>query len=369
MEVKNNSSKYKSLLTKEQMSRLPFIEGSHLYCPDGLYPYIVHSLSTDSFNKISNIFNKSDEITDFSNISYAYILPRGRYKQNDMKEVCKKKNIKITRDISKANIIISNSNLISKPAYANSPNNNSFLFQAYFKVYYSKNLREEDFEPLATLSLAIGKHLASFKETNENGVCYFLPPKTRLYGTINVDRSEHELITDDGLAVLYEILSRKLPVIQDCDLFNTLDKNIIDEDSYQTLDSMLSSNNTGDRDIAKKILYNCDIDKSLYYIRKLSQKHYYSMFYGNGKKTKEHKAFREVVDPVISCTDMPDAIEIFYERKALTKEIYEECCKEALEEIKDTGVFKRYFRSNFLKMNPEIVPYEAYMEIQNSKVK
>jgi hypothetical protein len=62
---------------------------------------------------------------------------------------------------------------------------------------------------------------------------------------------------------------------------------VLTSQEYETLNKMLSSNDEGDHRMAQAILNQCDVQKSIYWIWKLSKKHASDMVYLRTKASRD----------------------------------------------------------------------------------
>lgn len=107
---------------------------------------------------------------------------------------------------------------------------------------------------------------------------------------------------------------------------------ILDEESYNSLVSMLKSNNEEDHKMAQLILNTCDIQKSIYWIWKLAN--YYAFRMVN-LRTKAGRYFRDNANLFgIAGTAGPKFVEHLEHKGWLTPEIYQVIEKDTIERLK-----------------------------------
>lgn len=107
---------------------------------------------------------------------------------------------------------------------------------------------------------------------------------------------------------------------------------ILDEDTYNSLLSMLKYNNEEDHKMAQLVLNTCDIQKSIYWIWKLAR-HYASRMVN--LRTKASRYFRDNSDLFhIWGLSGPKFVEHLQRKSWLTPEIYQLIEKDTLERLK-----------------------------------
>ena len=107
---------------------------------------------------------------------------------------------------------------------------------------------------------------------------------------------------------------------------------ILDEETYNSLLSMLKSNNEEDWKMAQLILNTCDIQKSIYWIWKLAQRYATRMV---NLRTKASRYFRDNTDLFhIWGTSGPKFVEHLANKGWLTPEIYQIIEADTLDRIK-----------------------------------
>jgi hypothetical protein len=107
---------------------------------------------------------------------------------------------------------------------------------------------------------------------------------------------------------------------------------ILDEESYNSLASMLKSKNEEDHKMAQLILNGCDIQKSIYWIWRLASNYAYIMV---NLRTKASRYFRDKADLFyIAGTSGPKFVEHLERKDWLTPEIYQIIEKDTLYRVK-----------------------------------
>lgn len=128
---------------------------------------------------------------------------------------------------------------------------------------------------------------------------------------------------------------------------------VLTSHEYETLDKMLSSRDEGDHRMAQAILNQCDVQKSIYWIWKLSKKNSSNMVY---LRTKASRDFRDATDLFSISWQKATAFALgLITKKWLTEEIYQYLKPEIMDEL-----VKRNKDANFYEIH--ITIKEEYKE-------
>lgn len=348
-------------LTEEQLNRLKFIEGSGLMVRPSAY-YNVHFLNKNNYDKIERMFKSYVAIDDIPKNSKGFILPNNNLKKDDIKEICKRYDLKITNDISNADFFIGNEH-ISKYVSRYDMNIDS---RALMIEGYSNILEYEDCDDLnKNMFIKFMSSIAGVTHDHLNAqtcVLYTKEINTRYQNwTIYETEKLNTYITDEGLSIFYNILSKKIPIVSVGSLFQGIDKVTIDADIYDTLVMMLRGSDD-DKSVAMNMLYNCNIEPSSYYIWRLFSEVNYTICYYKHRNTKAHKNFIAAARILDSMDDI-SAVAFFKEKDCLTEEIYNKMIEKIHNRVKDYGIIEDIQKNNLLKVSIEPLPYDAYMLI------
>ncbi len=159
--------------------------------------------------------------------------------------------------------------------------------------------------------------------TNTNADVYFsrqyynnIDAWSTLYGTDDY----YTLISGEAVEILHRILSAKVPVVNEDNIFNSIERLVIDDEMYNTISMMLDAS-MDDKKIACELLFNANYDKSYYKIYKLIKNHYYTIDSWMNRKNKEiiSKTFpmREIYN-----SDFKRDLDRIYTAGHLTEEVY-----------------------------------------------
>jgi hypothetical protein len=354
-------------LTEEQLNRLKFIEGSGLMVRPGMH-YNIHFVNEDTYNKLDKMFKAYADITSIPKDAKGFILPKNNLKKDDIKEICKRYDLKITNDISKADFFIGNDHVSTYVSmHSTSTDSRCLLTEGYGTHILTYDYMGLDIKN-QFINFMSQRSSASADLLNEQTCVVYTKEINSRYEDWTAYSSERHLryISDDGLFILYNMLSKRIPVISVDSLFKGIDKVTIDNDIYNTLKMMLRGSDE-DKAVAMNMLYNCNVDQSYYYLWKLINKLSYAIIYYKHRNTKAHKTFMAAVGH-LNHTDNIEALHKFKEKNCLTKEIYDQLSEKIINRVKGYGVIEEVERNNVLKVNIEIIPYEEYMQPKNENV-
>lgn len=347
-------------LTEEQLGRLKFVEGSGLMVRPGMY-YNVHFVNKDNYEKIEKLFKSYTDITTLPKGAKGFILPKNNLKKDDIKEICKRYDLKITNDVTKADFFIGNDQIaVYGSMYDQTVDSRALMAEAYcYVLNYDDcgvDLKNDFINFMSSRSGVTRDHLALHES-----VMYTKEINSRYEDwTMYANERLRTYITDDGLFIVYNMLSKKIPVVSVDSLFKGIDKVTIEDDIYDTLVMMLRGSDE-DKAVAMNMLYNCNIDESYYYIWKLLKEVSYAITYYKHRNTKAHKTFMHDVGH-LNHTDNIEALEKFKEKGCLTPKIYAELSEKIINRVKTYGVIEEVERNNVLRVNIEIISYEEYMQ-------
>lgn len=361
-----------SKLSEEQFRKLSFIEDSFpLFRGTKDNRQIIHELSKENYAKIKKIFEKNDPLDLIKPGSKVFMLPHCTFKQSVIKEVCKKKNLRVVTDVSKADVIVTNSNFEETGQYGEAHLQNTYMF---YTMYYSKYdtinysvSRLEKFCNDSRIQLACEDYLEDIKNLQIDSVCFNMSQQGSKKGFLTLWDYDHNcqsnsyVITDDCANTLYYILKNSLVIVSDKSLFNSIEKVVIDKDYYDTI-AMMIQGSREDKNLAMEILYNCDINKSFYYLLKLKDKHYWEVRNHKGKNTKFHKAF--MAETSCDFNDHLTLLKELKERGSLNAEMYDEILEKYLKD-KLSGINddkkNKLFHVTITKLT-----YGEYMTLNNT---
>jgi hypothetical protein len=261
-------SKPLSILSAEQLDRLKFIKGTHLLVRGVKKIQTVHRLDTDYFIKLETFLNGKAPLSVLKEGMKVFIIPDGSISGADMAAVCKKLNLKITTDLTKAEVLIGNDNLKTKTVEYRDHFPTVKMTRAAY-MYFVPTGNHQRKHILNYLTGTIKMALDELPEIDEDSTILMARRTIDEHypsGINTFDSDPALLVSDHLMNIVYHALDRKLPVVNDSQLFESLEKVALTEDSYDTLSSMYHSSDSADWDLANQLLFNCDYEKSKFYI-------------------------------------------------------------------------------------------------------
>lgn len=281
-----------SILSPEQLGRLKFIRGTYLLVRGIGKVQTVHTLDTEHFCKLESFLSGKAPLSVLKEGMKVFIVPDGSISGADMTAVCKKLNLKVTTDITKADVVIGSEDLRSK----------NVKFKDHFptvRMIYAEHLYYvscKDHQHKAIMDYLQGTLKLKYEELPEitfNDVLLFAKRTIDTHyppGINNFRSNDAYLVSDQMMAILYHALDRKIPVVNDSELFASLAKVTITKESFETLKSMYQSSDNKDIETANTILFNCDYPSSKFYIWLLYDNYRYHI--NKSKRLKMYDNFR-----------------------------------------------------------------------------
>ena len=270
-------------VTPEMLAQLPFIEGEMQVIMSGSNVkrkqktadvYKLYKLTLENMEKAKKLLS-GDLMPTLPKKSRVYVLPNCMYTQVQIRELCKFHGFTITHDISKADLFVGNDNVVL-PNMEDSEFPNS-IGCAQTRLY--KYEMKDDFAKVAYETRYPGTNIGEGDVYFSRYYYSHIDSWSALHGTDEY----YALLSGEGVEALHRILSGKVPVVNEEKLFNSIDRLVIDNDMYNTLELMFSGS-MDDKKIACEILFNADYDKSYYNIYRLIKEHYYSIDHNMNRK-------------------------------------------------------------------------------------
>jgi len=260
----------KSILSDEQLSKLKFIKNQAYVCPKRLAVIVGHVVNKDSYDRIVSLLNGRDTMNGIIKGKKAYVLPEVTTSVNVYKNFLRKNGYGVTTNPKNADFIVGSGELESIGAVR------EFYIAHFFDGTEVLDECNENLLPYFIDYTGIVSPENYESIFDRHNLCH---KATTLYS--ECDSSLTYVVRDNIMEVIYWTLANKLPVVNCDTLFDSFDKVIIDQEMYETLKQMIRSGQE-DLELATEILSNCNLNKSAYYLSKLTG-HRYSFLHETGK--------------------------------------------------------------------------------------
>jgi hypothetical protein len=251
-----------------------------------------------------------------------FIIPDGSITGADVSAVCKRLNLKVTTDVDKADVLIGNDNLRTKKVSWNISIPVVKMTEVD-RIYFVSCKEHQHKSVLDYLQGTLNLNLDNLPEVNQGDTLLFAN-KTTLdqhypRGINNYDYDSGLFVSDSIMQVVYYALDKKLPVVNDSKLFESLEKITLTEESYETLLSMYKSSDSDDWKTANQIVFNCNYEKSILYLWQIWEKYSYKLRKDSKKKIYDN--FIEACDYFLE-ESLDDILIISAQEKKLTETFY-----------------------------------------------
>jgi hypothetical protein len=331
-----------------KIDKLPFIEVAYQYyfedSTDRMHLGVVYELSRDTYDKASDRL-KGQGTDKIKSGDKVYIMPGSKIPMFKLKDHCKKIGAVVIGEIEKATFFIGTKGVSEKGNHGNwTPRAASLMWEDKSPNIVVSGSEKEAFEELQET----GKILAtkSWDSLKDSWGKY-----TRMYvaaylsgcisNTIASSEKKSFFITPAGASIIYHSILKKIPIVNEEDILEQISPAaVIDEYTYDSIESMLDSSDDESQEVGVEILANCDIPKSMFYLWKLSKKYYQVVVKVH---TKNVRLFVERSDwGTLHGSNAEEFIEYLYDKKLLTKEYFQLLVGEASSNYKlslNTPVF------------------------------
>lgn len=156
-------------------------------------------------------------------------------------------------------------------------------------------------------------------------------------------------ISMDAIEMFHAHMNKNVTIIDEKLMAKLSGNNvIIDEDSFVSLRDMLKSSDQENHTVARKILYECDIDNSLYYIWKLAKSGCFWNMHENRTKLGREFVGKTKLYQLHNMSAKKFLAEV-ESRKLLTKEIFTNLRQELIEDVEHN--LKRVGVHNLVDIN------------------
>lgn len=319
-------------VTDVMLKQLPFIQGKYRYVSLGKDNKLtgdkwMYSVEEDSVEKISALL-KGGVLPSLAPKSRGYVVPGCKYSVSQLRDIAKISGFTITNDPLKADFFISH-NKIKSTGNHNQQVPDNLICEAVDCYTYALP------DAFAKSKLITYKSRFEFVKDDEKAVLFsrryysYYDSWSALYG----NDLPFNLLPARTVEIIYQILAKKTPVVDEDLIFDSIERLVIDEDMYNALHSMLNSG-SDDKRVAAEMVYNCNYQASMYYIYRLFEDHYYGI--QHNMSSTNWKVFDSKIDSYrIKQLDFPKDIKHFYDHDYLTEDNYDRMINDKLHSLNE----------------------------------
>lgn len=263
-------------LDENEISKLAFEYTTHpyIYYSDeyGKQYKTLYSVKSDVYKKITTLFNGNNTVT-IGKKDKVFICPGCKLPQFRIKEYLKTIKATLTRDIDKATVIISTEDMCEDVNNGYKENKQARISKIYFEdrgmfcinPYDGNNDFENSYEYYEKSIEEMGLTESRITGNIENVL--FSSKTIDCVSWTSALKRRSEILDNDyayflypiGLKLIYEILSKKIPVIHENDVCAVANSGLKlnDTEVFESIKMMLDGSSE-DRNLAKQMIYNSD---------------------------------------------------------------------------------------------------------------
>ena len=333
-------------------------------------------VSEESARKMVSLLNGGDTFTP-SKGEKMYVLPDCKIPGYKLKDYCRTQGISIVTDISKATCILGTENNIymesdydtdryqlAQASWLSRGRCAPIVYSDYTvnfikgrNTFYVKTSEIEEHDKIkeGDSILVSGGVLSEFS------VSMFTEESIG-------DKEFMYLMPAESVELIFNILSRKLPVIKQEFFIETCAGQLpLDEQTYESLDMMLSSPSSDDHVTAGKKLFNINVSSSLYLYWKLVKKHSDKIMCSDNRRLKEYRLFEDMYKlRSYENYDEQQILDVLAKANQLTEDVYDKLISTCISET-NVNIRRRYDDElQVLNIDPQPkYTYEEFMKIKN----
>ena len=318
------------IVTDVMLKQLPFIQGKYRYVSLGkgdkpTADRWMYSVEEDSVEKISALL-KGGALPSLAPKSKGYVVPGCKYSVSQLRDIAKISGFTITNDPLKADFFISHKHVMSSGNQNQQVPDNLVCASVGCYTYVLP-------DAFAKAKLTAYNSRFEFVEDDEKAVLF----SKRYYSyydswsALHGNEYAYNLLPARTVEIIYQILAKKVPVVDEDLIFDSIERLVIDEDMHNALHSMLNSS-SDDKRVAAEMVYNCNYSASMYYIYRLFEDHYYDI--QNNMSTTNWKVFSSKIDASkVKHLDFPSDVKYFYDMGYLTEDNYDRMVNDRLHDL------------------------------------
>lgn len=291
-------------------------------------------ISEEGYKALYEKFTSCDTLPQLSTGSKIYIHGKTSLTNDRWSNLFKKNGWSRTYNISDANLILVNKEDCMEPALERQ----MFSSTICLLICCSKHISQVTPEyvtaynkqhPDRIITVAYDRVLVARYGT---AAPYISINNSSLYN-YNAANGKYFFISMDAIEMFHAHMNKNVTIIDEKLMAKLSGNNvIIDEDSFVSLRDMLKSSDQENHTVARKILYECDIDNSLYYIWKLTKAHCFWQMHENRTKLGREFVSKTKLYQLHNMSAKKFLSEV-ESRKLLTKEIFTNLRQELIEDV------------------------------------
>ena len=236
----------------------------------------IHEIDQATYIKLNDKFFESDyNAYDIKSGDKVYIFPGCKIPMFKIKEYCKSIKATVTNDHTKATVFINTGkSFYTYDDYCEEfPTINYLVGKAVYYVHEHANNHE-----IRNQRAKYNERYKTFdfSSTDYHGLSFDKIITLGMYTSDStaIDLNTFYFITPLFAEILYYSLANKIPFVSENSLYKAIpSSNIIDEELYLSLNSILSSNDEENHILAFQTIANCDYSASIKYLYHLYQDH------------------------------------------------------------------------------------------------
>ena len=254
----------------------------------------IFKVKEDIYNKITKLMS-GNENTTINKKDKVFICPGCKLPLYRIKEHLRTIGATITRDIEKATIILSTNNISENVDNCYRENKQARLRKLFFEddgMYFIRKGEELTLSDYTNISDMFDNKITDTEEIENVMFSSLVKDNISFHGSFvrNADYDNQHYLYPISIKIIYEILSKKIPIIHE-DVF-CLSANsglkLNDKDTFNNIIMMLDSVDSKDREMAKEMISNSDFSDADHQLFYLAQNFYISL---SNSKNKNHKYF------------------------------------------------------------------------------
>ena len=312
-----------------RIDKLPFIKAAYRYYfgdpQDKVSLGVVYEIAEENYIKATDRLIGQD-VREVLAGDRVYVMPGSKIPMFKIKDHCKKLGASIIAEIDNATFFIGTDRIVEAGERGNwEPRASSLLWKDIVPsiIQTGQNMDVESDLNLGSHFLTT-KSWESVKENLENYSYIYLTNQLGNKVTMSLVPRESKkfFLTPAGASIIYNAIAKKIPIVSENLILEQISPaSVIDEYTYDSVDSMLDSDDEESNIMGAEILANCNVSKSMFYIWKLARK-YYSRI--TSVHTKNIRLFEEQSElRVLYNLDEEHFIEHLHQKGLLTKEYFD----------------------------------------------